>query len=511
MKNKKLSFLSLVGLAILIFGIQSVFAAPTDTPPSPNAPDATFNSITAINSTIPKVDILEAFCRIMNFGANNSDPDSFTMVSNSSPCTIKFNKVAADNKTNCENLGGIFANGTRECSWNKDQEFSNTVFCMMAGSPNPYVSNNACIWSSVVANFKGGIKVSGPIQNENYNNPIKLSNLGGFQIYAREPEKNIYVKVHEEYGKNGEIGYTDGVTGGNDGLSILAPKGIQLFSFSKVKPQMNLSISSSFYGLTGKYSNLIASYNEQSKNTPVMFEGIDVDAIYNSGVGGSGLLDKDGQSVGIRTNGHRAGIIATVNKQLGDATQSSTYTLFGQSFAGAGIFASGPSSVKNAGAGLFVGTGSSVNTRLAFSDSTGKIWAMNANGDIRVNGNATKTTGGASWTVASDSRLKNVKENFSRGLDDLMQVNPIVFKYKKDNVLGLNSDSENVGVIAQEVQKVIPEAVDMNDSGYLTVNNDPIIWTMLNSIKELKKENDKLQKDNADLMKRVEILEEKLK
>jgi len=31
---------------------------------------------------------------------------------------------------------------------------------------------------------------------------------------------------------------------------------------------------------------------------------------------------------------------------------------------------------------------------------------------------------------------------------------------------------------------VIPEAVSRNNRGYLLVNNDPILWTMLNAIKQ---------------------------
>jgi hypothetical protein len=45
-----------------------------------------------------------------------------------------------------------------------------------------------------------------------------------------------------------------------------------------------------------------------------------------------------------------------------------------------------------------------------------------------------------------------------------------------------------VGFAAQAVQKVIPEAVTTSQSGYLMVNNDPILWTMLNAIKEQQKE-----------------------
>jgi len=48
--------------------------------------------------------------------------------------------------------------------------------------------------------------------------------------------------------------------------------------------------------------------------------------------------------------------------------------------------------------------------------------------------------------------------------------------------------TENVGFGAQALQKVIPEAVTRNSEGYLMVNNDPIIWTMLNAIKEQQRE-----------------------
>jgi len=38
------------------------------------------------------------------------------------------------------------------------------------------------------------------------------------------------------------------------------------------------------------------------------------------------------------------------------------------------------------------------------------------------------------------------------------------------------------------VQKIIPEAVTRSQSGYLMLNSDPILWTMLNAIKEQQKE-----------------------
>ncbi len=106
---------------------------------------------------------------------------------------------------------------------------------------------------------------------------------------------------------------------------------------------------------------------------------------------------------------------------------------------------------------------------------------------LSVNGTANKP-GGGSWDVFSDERLKNIKGQFSSGLKAVMQLQPLRFEYKHDNALGINSEGEHVGFAAQAVQKIIPEAVTRNANGYLQINNDPILWTMLNAIKEQQKE-----------------------
>jgi len=106
---------------------------------------------------------------------------------------------------------------------------------------------------------------------------------------------------------------------------------------------------------------------------------------------------------------------------------------------------------------------------------------------LSVNGTANKP-GGGSWDVFSDERLKNIKGRFNSGLKAVMQLQPIRYEYKRDNALGLKSEGEHVGFGAQALQKIIPEAVTRNSEGYLMVNNDPILWTMLNAIKEQQKE-----------------------
>ena len=106
---------------------------------------------------------------------------------------------------------------------------------------------------------------------------------------------------------------------------------------------------------------------------------------------------------------------------------------------------------------------------------------------LSVNGDADKI-GGGSWLNFSDERLKTIKGRFNSGLSAIMQLQPIRYEYKQNNALGLKSEGEHIGFGAQSLQKVIPEAVTKNSAGYLLVNNDPILWTMLNAIKEQQQE-----------------------
>ena len=136
-----------------------------------------------------------------------------------------------------------------------------------------------------------------------------------------------------------------------------------------------------------------------------------------------------------------------------------------------------------------------------------------------VNGPAEKP-GGGSWSTLSDERLKNIKGPFTPGLGAVMALRPIRYEYKPDNALGAPSGHEHIGFSAQEVKRVIPEAVSKSDRGYLLVDNDPIMWTMVNAIQEQQKEIEHLRESNAalgrlpaentELRQRLERVEEAL-
>ncbi|HSE25773.1 MAG TPA: tail fiber domain-containing protein [Pyrinomonadaceae bacterium] len=117
---------------------------------------------------------------------------------------------------------------------------------------------------------------------------------------------------------------------------------------------------------------------------------------------------------------------------------------------------------------------------------------------LTVNGGASKP-GGGSWLVFSDERLKNIKGRFNSGLKAVMQLQPIRYEYKPNNSMGITTTGEYIGFGAQQVQKVIPQAVSENDKGYLMVNNDPIVWAMLNAIKEQQQEIIQLKREVRQL------------
>jgi Chaperone of endosialidase len=144
--------------------------------------------------------------------------------------------------------------------------------------------------------------------------------------------------------------------------------------------------------------------------------------------------------------------------------------------------------------------GSQVRTVFFDVGTTGNVGIGTSTPDqmLSVNGGASKV-GGGSWSVFSDRRLKTTKGNFNSGLKALMLLQPVRFEYMAKNPLGLRPEVEYVGFEAQALQKIIPEAVTQGNSGYLLVNNDPILWTMLNAIKEQQKQIEDLKREVRQL------------
>jgi hypothetical protein len=97
-------------------------------------------------------------------------------------------------------------------------------------------------------------------------------------------------------------------------------------------------------------------------------------------------------------------------------------------------------------------------------------------------GSGVQLTGGStSWAAFSDAKLKDVTGTYTTALTDVSKLEPVKFTWKSDE-----SKKPCVGVIAQSVQKVVPEAVDEDKDGLLSVRYTELIPLMIASIQELK-------------------------
>jgi len=85
-------------------------------------------------------------------------------------------------------------------------------------------------------------------------------------------------------------------------------------------------------------------------------------------------------------------------------------------------------------------------------------------------------------SVSSDERLKDVQGSFDRGLEEILQLDPILYKW--NDTSGMETETTYAGLSAQNVQSVIPEAVDVDSNGYLTLSDRPIMAATINAIKE---------------------------
>ena len=113
--------------------------------------------------------------------------------------------------------------------------------------------------------------------------------------------------------------------------------------------------------------------------------------------------------------------------------------------------------------------------------------------------NVKKLLGLRQILVASDKRLKNIYGDYKKGLDVILKLKPYLYTFKDDE-----SKKERVGIMAQDLQKIMPYAVSKNSqTGYLVISTDPIFYALLNSIKELDGKNKELENENKKLEEKI--------
>ena len=139
---------------------------------------------------------------------------------------------------------------------------------------------------------------------------------------------------------------------------------------------------------------------------------------------------------------------------------------------------------------LSLGTGNNVRFNGVGAGTSASSGQVRASGDIIA--------------YASDDRLKDKKGNIENALDKVGELNGFHFNWNdKTSEWGPSYDSNRnmVGVSAQEVEKVLPEAVHDSpaDSEYKTVQYEKLVPLLIESIKELKSEIEELKSINKGI------------
>jgi hypothetical protein len=101
--------------------------------------------------------------------------------------------------------------------------------------------------------------------------------------------------------------------------------------------------------------------------------------------------------------------------------------------------------------------------------------------------------GSTTWAANSDEQLKNIRENLTDAVAKVNQIRCIKYTWKNDDdhAFALGEDASDskvfVGVIAQDVQKVLPEAAHIAPNGYLGVQYQDLTPLALAAIQEQSK------------------------
>jgi hypothetical protein len=133
---------------------------------------------------------------------------------------------------------------------------------------------------------------------------------------------------------------------------------------------------------------------------------------------------------------------------------------------------------------------------------------LDASANLQIYGPTATKPGGGSWAAPSDMQLK-VRDSiaaYTTGLQAINQLQPVTYRY--NGTAGLPTDQTFHGLVADDVELVMPEAVgravlgqrpalgdDEGEPGeeYRTYDSTPVLYALINSVKEIAARLDKLE------------------
>lgn len=157
---------------------------------------------------------------------------------------------------------------------------------------------------------------------------------------------------------------------------------------------------------------------------------------------------------------------------------------------------------------VFLNAPSGTRLRIGQNDSNTPAVGVTTNGNVvvgsannlqgggnvafQVNGSAGKNDGNNVWTELSDARVKEDVRDLEAGLDELLQVRPV--RYRFNGKAGTRRGLDAVGIVGQEIERVFPEMVERVpgeiEAGQplddlRLYNGSALTYVLVNAVKEL--------------------------
>ncbi|MFH1402540.1 MAG: tail fiber domain-containing protein [Patescibacteria group bacterium] len=365
-------------------------------------------------------------------------------------CVQALGKVLRSHATQ----GTVLVIGAGRCNDTDNEIVANSITTTLASSTQLTVSDKSWLGNLLAtANSLIATNDSGVAIYDNASNGIFVKDGGNVGIGTVSPGSILHIN-----GGTGDLStglsFGDGDSGlheSSDDVFVIAIAGANKYNINS-SGIMPIATNSAQLRFVNGSATTPALANRDDLNTGIGWADADQLSLIAGGVEGIRITQNDAADDVITMNGN-VGIGTTTPKGLfAVAVASST--------AGTSFLVS--ASTGNVGLGI---------------DSPAY--------QLQLSTDSAAKPGTATWTIDSDERLKDINGDFTRGLEALSELYPTYFNYKIGNARGIPSTREYVGLIAQDVQKVIPEAVREGVDGFLSVESDPIFWTMLNAIKEL--------------------------
>jgi hypothetical protein len=284
-----------------------------------------------------------------------------------------------------------------------------------------------------------------------------------------------------------------------------------IFAGTGALSQSNTGVGS--YALT---SNTQGVANTATGNSALSYNTA---GSYNTAVGVAALV---GNSIGENNTGVGmfSGRTTYYNAGSGNFVTLTVNTGSNNTFIGAYSGSGTPNQIVNAtaiGANAVVSADNTlvlgdpnVNVAIGASAAATKLQVI---GDIRVgsggaNGclqgyNGTPLAG----TCSSDERLKQNIQPFSAVLEKLVELQPVSYEWRAEEYPEYHfGPGRTSGLIAQDVEKLFPGMVAVDERGYKAVNYSQLPLLLLQALRELKAENDSLRRDVEQIHFQLEEL-----